>query len=241
MKTIELQTTQNVTINYELALLRDRILAFVIDAVVLGFLAFILSICTGLLSGTAQLIFVYVVLLPTVTFYTLVWELLNGGQTLGKMVLRIKVVRMDGKPMNFIDNLLRWSFRLFDIWLSLGSLAVVLINSTLRSQRLGDLVSNTTVVKSNPDLYVSLNDILKISTIDDYQPIYPQVRFFSEEDMLVIKQAVERYNLYKNAAHSEALTLLVERVCFEMKVPVVEQNQIGFLRTLIKDYIVLTR
>jgi uncharacterized RDD family membrane protein YckC len=241
MKTIELQTTQNVTINYELALLRDRILAFVIDAVLLGFLVFVLSLCTGLMGEGVALIFVYVVMLPITTFYTLFWELLNGGQTLGKMALRIKVVRLDGRPMNFIDHLLRWVFRLFDIWFTAGAIAVVLINSTRRSQRLGDVVSNTAVVKSNPDLYVSLKDILNISTIDNYQPVYPQVRFFSEDDMLVIKQTVERYNLYKNPAHSEAMDLLVQRVCSEMKVPVVEQNQIGFLRTLIKDYIVLTR
>lgn len=241
MKTIELQTTQNVTINYELALLRDRILAFVIDLVIVGFLAFVLTLCTGVMSEGAALIFLYIVFLPVVTFYTLFSELLIGGQTVGKMALRIKVVRLDGRPMNFIDHLLRWSFRLFDIWFSAGAVAVVLINSTSRAQRLGDVVSNTAVVKSNPDLYVSLKDILNISTIDNYQPVYPQVRFFSEDDMLVIKQTVERYNLYQNPAHSEAMTLLVERVCAEMKVPVVEQNQIAFLRTLIKDYIVLTR
>ena len=33
MKTLEIKTTQNVSINYELATLRERILAFVIDSV----------------------------------------------------------------------------------------------------------------------------------------------------------------------------------------------------------------
>jgi uncharacterized RDD family membrane protein YckC len=243
MRSIELQTTQNVRINYELALLRDRVIAFVIDFLAIGTSVLLMSIFTFgvLVQFGLELYFGMLVMAPFVTFYTLYMEWLTKGQTLGKMAMRIQVVRVDGKPMVFTDYLLRWVFRLLDVWFSGGAIAVVMISSSTRSQRLGDLVSNTTVVRTRPRMDIQLRDILKIGTAVDYTLTYPGIKRFREQDMITLKQTVERYLLYKNAAHAEALHLACKRVCDLLGIPEVPEDEVGFLRTVIKDYIVLTR
>jgi len=243
MRSIELQTTQNVRINYELALLRDRLIAFVIDFLAVATAVILMSIFTlSVLSEVGlELYFGLLIIAPFVTFYTLLMEWSTKGQTLGKMAMRIQVVRVDGKPLDFTDYLLRWVFRLLDIWFSGGSIAVVMISSSSRSQRLGDLVSNTTVVRTRPRMDIQLRDILKIGTAVDYTLTYPAVKRFREQDMITLKQTVERYLLYKNAAHAEALHLACKRVCDLLGISEVPEDEVGFLRTVIKDYIVLTR
>lgn len=243
MRSIELQTTQNVRINYELALLRDRLIAFVIDFLAVATAVILMSIFTlsVLAEVGLELYFGLLIIAPLVTFYTLFMEWSTKGQTLGKMAMRIQVVRVDGKPLDFTDYLLRWVFRLLDIWFSGGSIAVVMISSSARSQRLGDLVSNTTVVRTRPRMDIQLRDILKIGTAVDYTLTYPGVKRFREQDMITLKQTVERYLLYKNAAHAEALHLASKRVCDLLGLSEVPADEVGFLRTVIKDYIVLTR
>lgn len=248
MKTIELRTTQNVEINYELASLRDRVLAFFIDimAILAGVvvLTFIIALIEAALMNagfSGALVFgYYAVISPVMAFYTLAMESLNKGQTLGKMALGIQVVRVDGRQATFMDFLMRWAFRILDIWFSFGALAAVLIGGSLRSQRIGGVLSNTTVVKQNPNLQVSLSDLMKKDTLDSYTPVYPEVRNFKEGDMLLMKQTVERYKKYRNKAHKEALFELVERVARELQIEV-PQKKVEFIQTLIRDYIVLTR
>lgn len=244
MRTIDIRTTQNVTITYELAGLRDRILAFVIDVCAIVVVEIVLGLLMWAMSGVDDLLqtsFSYLVLLPAMMFYTLILENMANGQTLGKLALGIKVVKLDGTQLRFQDYLLRWVFRLIDIWLTLGALAAILSSSTDFGQRLGGLVSNSTTVRLKPKLYVKLNDILKINTTENYEPAYPAVRNFRESDMLLMKQALERYYKFKNPAHRSALVELSERSAQLLELEEVPEKKIAFLKTLIKDYIVLTR
>ncbi len=245
MKSIELQTTQNVRINYELAATRERVAAFVIDvaALVIGLL--IITFLGGILfiGGISEiLVILYVFSVAfAVTFYSLIFEVFNHGQTLGKMVMKIQVMRMDGRQLVFTDYLLRWVFRLIDIWFSLGAIAVVMTSSTVKAQRLGDLVSNTVVVRTRPRMPVTLKDVLRIETASVHVPLYPAVRQFKERDMLIIKQTVDRAARFRNEAHAKAVKLAAEHTAKLIGLHEVPGEPEQFLRTLIKDYIVLTR
>ena len=245
MKSIELQTTQNVRINYELAATRERVVAFVIDVAALVIGLFIVSFFGGLLfwqGANEIMIMLYMVGVSLiVTFYSLMFEVFNNGQTLGKMVMKIQVMRMDGRQLVFTDYLLRWIFRLIDIWFSLGAIAVVLTSSSEKGQRLGDLVSNTVVVRTRPRMPVTLKDVLRIETASVHTPSYPAVRQFKERDMMVIKQTVDRAARFRNAAHAKAVRLAAERAASLLGLQQVPGDPEQFLRTLIKDYIVLTR
>ncbi len=243
MRTIDVRTTQNVTINYELALLRDRILATVIDFLIMGAYATIISILIGIMGLPETLSEGLILLLvaPPLMLYTFLIELFAQGQTFGKKAMRIRVVRLDGKKLTMYDYLLRWIFRVVDLWISLGAIAAILSTSTDNGQRLGGLVSNSTVIKVEPRMFVQLKDILGIHTKDNYTTQFDDVRNFKEEDMLLIKETLDRYKKHKNKAHREAIELLVEQTTERLGIENIPQDKIGFLKTLIKDYIVLTR
>ena len=243
LKSIDIRTTQNVTITYEHAYLRERILAFVLDYVFLIITVMILYFLMFSLGMTGEIATIvnFLVIGVIVTFYTLILETLNHGQTLGKMILRIKVVKLDGKQPDVYDYLLRWTLRLLDIWISFGTLACILITSNQNSQRLGEIVSNTLVVRVRPRAAITLREILQIDDRQSYVPQYPEIRNFREEDILLIKQSIDRYNKYLNEAHRSALLELCDAMKSRLNLAVVPENKMEFLKTCIKDYIVLTR
>ena len=98
MKSIEIKTTQNVTLEYELADLRDRIVAYLIDLLAIGIgistLSFIGFAGLGL-NGPAATVYAYF-LFSVFLFYSLAMEILNKGQSLGKMAMKIQVIKTVG-------------------------------------------------------------------------------------------------------------------------------------------------
>ena len=248
MRTIEIRTTQNVTIEYELAALRDRFFSYFIDWLIIGsfylFLSLILSFTIGdyiYSSGMGANLVGYFLPLGLFIFYQLISEVLGNGQSWGKKAMGIKVVRLDGKEPTLSDFLLRAVFHMVDTVLSFGIVAALLISSSTKSQRLGDMTANTTVIKIKFNLRFRLEDILKINTLDDYEPSFPEVRRLSEQDMLLIKTIISRHRKHRNKAHQEVVDELVVNLSQQLDIMEPPRDKIGFLKTLIRDYIVLTR
>ena len=248
MKTIDITTTQNVTIEYELASLRDRFFAFFIDIMIIGVIYIILllgllPILTGIAESSEGLILRFFSLMPIALyiFYHFLSELFSNGQSLGKKALGIKVVRADGKEANSSDYLLRAIFHILETILSFGVVAAMLISASVKSQRLGDMTANTVVIRVRQNIRFNLEDILKISSIEDYEPAYPEVKQLSERDMLLIKTIISRYLKYGNEAHRKIVNELVSRLREQLDIVEQPRDPIVFLKTLIRDYIVLTR
>ena len=247
MQTIDITTTQNVTIEYELAVLRDRILAFFIDSMILGAIYFLLLMLIltafGQYINDGMMTYALGFLIPILGFmgYHFISELLASGQSWGKKAMGIKVVRMDGKEPNMTDYLLRATFLLVDVLACLGVLGTLLISTSSKNQRFGDMAAGTTVIKEKATQYFRLEDILKINTLENYQPKYLAVKKLSEEDMLLVKNVISRYRSFSNEAHAAAINKLVDRLCVLLEIQEKPVDKINFLRTLIRDYIVLTR
>jgi uncharacterized RDD family membrane protein YckC len=243
MKSIEIKTTQNVLLEYELASLRDRILAFVLDLICIIIAISILSIIFFGVFGVYGVVETIAGFIMTgvFIFYTLAFEVFNNGQSLGKKALRIRVIKTNGEKATFYDYAGRWIFRMIDIYFSFGAIASMLIASSARGQRIGDIVSNTTVIKLVPSVTLYLDDILRIQSRENYQPVYVQVKHLAEKDVLLIKSTLDRYQKYDNDAHEEALDLLATRLKSILEIREAVPNNQKFLQTLINDYIVLTR
>ncbi len=243
MRTIDITTTQNVTIQYELADLKDRFLAWLIDLIIMGVTIGIMALIlfTAWSSDRVLVYFQILVLMPIILFYSLASEIIMDGQSIGKKALGLRIVKLNGRQPSLSDYLFRWAFRGLDIYFSVGALGSVLISSSARAQRMGDLVSNTVVVRTKPQLSFKLNDIMRINTIENYEPKYPEVRRFSEDDMLLVKQTIERARRYPNDSHKKAVELLVNKLTAEMGIAPPKTDYLGFLRSLVSDYIVLTR
>jgi uncharacterized RDD family membrane protein YckC len=244
LRSIEINTAQNVTIEYELAPLSIRLVAFLLDLAVIGGGLLIFYFLGLLICGNTKDVFtwyLYLVLLPIFLFYSLASEIFLNGQSVGKLALGIRTVKLTGQQAVMSDYIMRWIFRLVDIYMCFGSLAAILISSTDKNQRIGDIVANTVVIRLRATRVLRLKDLLSIHSIDNYQPRYPEVRILSEEDMLLVKTVLERNRKYANQAHQDAQDELVKKLMGLLHINKLEQERSEFLRTLLNDYIVLTR
>ena len=246
MKHIDLRTTQNVVIEYELATLGDRILASIIDIVIISgmYLIFLFlseSIADFGASAIPETVLIFFLPVCSFLLYHFLSEVLGDGQSWGKKAVGIKVVRTDGREPSLSDYLLRTVFHLIDSLSSFGAVGAIFISSTAERRRLGDLTANTSVIRTKSSDRFRLTDIMKISTLKDYQPRYPEVKKFTEKDMLLIKNTLARAQRYNNPAHAAAVRELTEKVCEVMGVPVPKEAPHVFLKDLLRDYIVLTR
>jgi uncharacterized RDD family membrane protein YckC len=180
--TIDVVTPENIRFQYQLAGPFRRLPAFVID------LAFRLAVWLGLLMAMAML---GVLGMASGTFWLTVWvlvwfvlewfyggllETFWNGQTVGKRLFGMRVLRTDGQPINGWQAVMRNILRLVDMmpliplgpWLGeegvwpIPTCLFGLLTSSLysqRYQRLGDLVCGTMVVVEERHWRVSVTRI----------------------------------------------------------------------------------
>ncbi len=128
-----------------------RVLASVVDLLLLVVVGIVLLLVLGRAdisldeSGARILL---VVLLATVT---VIWptalETLTRGRSLGKLVVGIRIVRDDGGPIRFRQALVRALVGLGELWLSLGSVALICSIVQPQGKRVGDLLAGTYAVR----------------------------------------------------------------------------------------------
>lgn len=241
MKIIEIQTTQNVVLQYELADLKDRILAFLIDISTVTFALGILAmIFASVFSGPTQEL-LSALLLVVFIFYSFAFEVMNNGQSPGKMAMRIQVIKSGNGRPSVSDYAARWVFRLVDVYFSFGAVASVMITSSPKSQRIGDIVANTAVIKLTPTMGMSLSDLLSLHATRDYKPSFPEARQLYEEDAILIKNTLERYRRFGNSAHTDVLNKLAKEVAEVLRVDIPSNDNRKFLEMVLRDYVMLTR
>lgn len=242
MRKIEILTPQNVPVQYELAGVRLRGMAFLIDSFILGSLILLLTLFIESGSNTAssrQALYITLVV-PVFLFYNLAFEVFMQGQSPGKRIAKIRVIKLTGRELELSDFLLRWSFRWLDIWASLGTIASLQINSTEKAQRIGDLLADTTVIKSLSKFQVSLNDLLKLKSISNTELKYPQAAAMTEQEMLLIKSLLDRQRKLRNPVHNQLTARVADTVADRLQLPRPDKKR-EFLLNILADYVTITR
>nr|PZN54523.1 MAG: RDD family protein [Bacteroidota bacterium] len=229
METIRVRTTQNVFIEYPVASLGDRMLAFLIDSIILTAYNFV---CYFILREYTFSTTVNILIITVPFFlYHPVFEILMNGQTPGKRQMRIKVVNLDGSSPTIGGYLMRWLFRLVEVFLLRGALAIVTIAANGRGQRLGDIAAGTSVVKLVPAEATRSANVFA-SAEEGYEPTFPQAAQLNDSDLEVIYEALE---VNRDTGNAVPATLLTEKVKsllgIESDLPPVK-----FLYTIIKDH-----
>src|SRR5689334_17168914 len=116
MQTVRVRTTQNVFIDYTLASIGDRILAYLIDRFIL--IVYIVMASMLLMQLKIENVWAFVILLGgPFLFYSLAFEIAMNGQTPGKRIMQIQVVTLDGTPATIGSYLLRWIFAIVDFYI----------------------------------------------------------------------------------------------------------------------------
>ncbi|NPA46646.1 MAG: RDD family protein [Chlorobi bacterium] len=237
MSQIDINTPQNVVIEFPLAGLGLRLLAAFIDLILLAAYFFVMTRFTGgwLLSnfsGMEALAVFLLLSLPAVT-YSLWTESLLNGRTLGKYLLKLKVVKTNGYAPDFLDFFIRWSFRLVDIWLVTPLPGILSIIFSRYDQRLGDMVAGTTVVRI-PALSA---ESLPVSENKTYRPVFPSVILLSDKDMEIIRRQYHRATRTGNSRVLNSLRRKIEEV-IQHRAP--EMNDERFIAQIIRDYTFIT-
>jgi uncharacterized RDD family membrane protein YckC len=228
MPTINVRTTQNVLINYQVAGVWDRILAFFIDLLIfIAYLivAFFLMARLNFLSDWLAIL----IYLP-VFFYNLAFEILMNGQTPGKRATDLKVVRLDGESPTIANYILRFLLWPVDV-IFFGSVAITFILLTPFGQRLGDLAGGTTVVKMKAQAPLSSSQILK-GMSEEYIPQFPQIVHLSDNDITLIKEALK---VNVELGNSKPMLILTEKIKTMLGIQT-DLPPVKFLYTVLKDY-----
>jgi uncharacterized RDD family membrane protein YckC len=231
---IEIVTAQHVVIEYQLASLSERFLAMFIDL-----LLFYVALMFALFAVSSLFAYFSVIFVPAFLAYHIFSEWFLGGQSLGKRSIGIKVLQSNGDLPTFDQSLLRGIFYLLDFFATAGSLGVLLIGTTYRNQRLGDLAAGTLVIRMKSNLTLNLNSILKIDNAN-YTFTYEGVKNFEEQQIIVIKEALNKYRKYQNEVYRNLLIDLADKCSLTLGVKR-PSDYSTFLHTIVKDYVMLTR
>ncbi|WP_019538753.1 RDD family protein [Proteiniphilum acetatigenes] len=240
MSKLYITTTQNVPLFFIPASVGERMLGYIIDMIVKA--SYIISIYylfkyLKLLDlfinmETWGQIALFLAIYSPVAFYSLLSESLMEGRTLGKILVKTRVVKIDGYQASFSDYFTRWIFRLVDIDMGFmpGVLSMLL---TRHTQRLGDLAAGTAVISEKSKYNLSHTILADIR--GDYQPYFSrtQILQFNDNDMRIIKENALDAIQNRDMVLMEKLTTKIEEVLrIENKFSSREQ----FIRKVIEDY-----
>ncbi|MDY0988658.1 RDD family protein [Flavobacterium sp. ACN2] len=240
MSELSINTTQNVKINFIAASVGERLGAFFIDLFIIICYITALSIILFDWLQLDRLMVnldgwsrgaIFLLLYSPVIVYSLVLESVFEGQSLGKKLLKIKVVKIDGYQAGFGDYLIRWFFRVIDFFTFFGLPGLISVITSQKSQRLGDMAAGTAVITLKNRINISHTILEEIG--EAYVPTYPLVIKLSDNDMRIIKETYQKAAakndhevLYKLVAKIESVTGIKNQ----------SGNNIDFIRIILKDY-----
>ncbi len=233
MANLLISTTQNVNLGYTIASIGERILAVLIDVFIFFLYAYLVSLASSIFddifSDRYTLFGIETLLFLPVMFYSLYMHILFNGQTVGKMILKTRVVKVDGTPVHWSNYGIRWMMRLVDQWFfpAVGILSLIFTDKT---QRIGDAAAGTVVISTKQRLKIS-NTILEEVT-DQYTPTFSTVMQLTDKDVRIIKDTFRiavKSNDYKTL---NALRVKVEGILGTTS----ELYDKPFIDVVLKDY-----
>ena len=146
----EVVTGDAVVLDVPIAQLPVRAVSALIDiaVIVIGYLVALMLWAATLTqfdkAVTAAIMIIFTVLV--FVGYPLVFETATRGRSIGKMVMGLRVVSEDGGPERFRQALFRALASVVEIWMLLGSPAVICSMLSPKAKRLGDVFAGTVVI-----------------------------------------------------------------------------------------------
>lgn len=235
MDSTGIETAQNVVLLRETASAGDRVIAYILDVLVLiawVFICMMLMVFIGMMDAGPLTIVLVVLMLIPYFFYHLISELTMDGQSIGKRTRKIQVVRMDGGQPTVGQYLLRWLLRIVDNFYGLG-LLVMLVNG--KGQRIGDLAAGTTVISLKPR--VSSDDLLVVQVGPEHQVRFPEALRLSDAQVAMIKEVLDNKRM---GSYSTLVVEMATKVREVLSIDAGELRPQQFLETVLKDHVWLT-
>ena len=234
MSKIHIPTSFNIDLDFEIPEFHIRMFAWLIDCCLQIFYLIIALNLFGQVFenlGSHRSEYDYwalslILLLPLFTYH-LVCEILWNGQSVGKKLLNIRVVNDNGGKASISQYLLRWLLRATTILIILD---VVLIVTTKRGKRLGDVAAGTMLIRTKQK--ANLDETVFVEVHDSYVPVFPQVMKLSDRDINTIKNILDTARKH---GYNEMVERASGRVANVLNIQTA-MHPFDFLDTLLKDY-----
>ena len=254
MENVEINTAFNVGLNFDYAAFHKRLLAYAIDFAVIAIYLFMMkSIFYDVLKLDEEKnrgLDILVISLPML-LYSLLAELFFNGQTIGKKIMQIRVISLEGGEPTLGQFVLRWITKFYEWPFLFGFIVqaegtiiiyamitvfcavpvIILVLATKNKQRLGDLAAGTTVVQTKTQLNINDTIFINIGT-QGYKPTFPQVMKLSDNDIntvnTILGQARKNFNY--------DLCMRVEYKIKDVLKIESKLSSIDFLEKLMEDY-----
>ncbi len=234
MQTITVNTTQNVFIQYPVASAGERILGYMIDRLILIVYTIAIVAVFARINLNIPWIWITVLVLPWL-FFSLLFEIFMNGQTPGKRLMKIQVMRLNGARASVGDFILRWIFGFIDFYILGGAIALIVVAAGGKGQRLGDVVAGTSVVKLTEQREITANQVF-ITADEKYTPTFGQAIQLNPTDIELMQRALEAEMIHGN---SKPLLAVIEKIKSQLGIQTDLSPEL-FISTLIKDYSHLT-
>jgi len=190
-----------------------------------------------------------------ILLYHLLLEITMNGQSLGKKVMGLRVVNENGGRASISQFLIRWFLR--DIWFFLlflfgvySSLSgsqiestfiiiivisyfiteIILVTTSKKGQRIGDLLAHTILIRTNAQS--SIEETVFQEVADTYIPSFPQIMQLSDKDINAIKSILETARRKGDFKMALAAT---DKIKAHLKIDS-PLPPFKFLEVLLKDY-----
>lgn len=218
MQTLTSASSGNPVQSITIAGVGDRILAFIIDGLILG--CYCPTIVWLMLDSNLDNMWTwFIFLLGPLLFYNLIFEVIMNGQTPGKRLVRIRVVSVENESASVVQFIIRWFFSIVGFYFISGLIALIVISTNGKGQSFGDIVAGTKVIKTSP--YRSI-----------YHPQFPMVMQLDGYDIELARRALYADRELENP---QPLTLVSERIKSLLAIQTTLPNH-EFLATVVKDY-----
>ncbi len=173
-ETLIIETPERVPLAFSLASIGNRFIAVAIDHFIQ--LMAVLVVVWGLLYWTGAsldklegepgealremskwtLALMVLIVFAIFAGYFVIFEWIWNGQTPGKRLMKLRVIREDGRPVTFWEALARNLLRIFDSFpmfaiIPFYSIGLISVFASSRDQRIGDLFAGTVVVRERTD------------------------------------------------------------------------------------------
>ena len=213
-ETLIIETPERVSLEFALASVGNRFLAVVIDHMIQllsGIIVFWIVRVTYIPSGVSfsfssdenykWVVAIFIVsIFLIVTGYFIFFEWVWNGQTPGKKLMKLRVIREDGRPITLWESMARNLLRTFDavpgVVYSVGLIAIF---ASAKDQRVGDTFAGTVVVKERIDEVLTFStDFSDASNDDAFRRVQKKVDFkantgpITESEMEVVEMFLRR-------------------------------------------------
>jgi len=158
-KNLTIRTPEGIAFSLAIASPITRFVALVIDKICIYVASSVIGLAIqliGLISADMAGAFWIVASFILSTGYPIAFEWYWRGQTIGKRIMRIRVMDEQGLRLNFSQVVVRNILRFVDMLPGLYLLGGLFAFFSMRGQRIGDIAANTIVIQhaeiSEPDL-----------------------------------------------------------------------------------------